>query len=586
MHFAMASEEVVGDNKINAKTSSKRKKLLAKFKAYLADKGQPDLETLLGDVSLLETALVRFFREMRVQCPKTKVEVRPKWAYIEAIKSHLKVELSRLADYKVNISHRSQFPKLHAALGELAKDLASEGRLGTTPQATPIPASTLTAILIIFNKLQDVLLARKANDGSQYAEALETLPESFRNNYNDLLRLAVIFTLLWYNCAKGRETFVKLTMHQFVQVTKSGEEYYQFVRHANGGQDEYVFIPMEEKEEDHGRFSPGILLEFYLSALNRSTNILLQKSIRCSHSFNIHDLSKTVLYDSTQVGENKTGNTMKILCGLVGAPPLSNGAIRQSVIQLAHVEEEEEQPVGDDSEVVDSKRAVNPKLLSRYLFNARSQLGGESTESFMSNLRHLSTMCHFSQDSLDDVIRDRFIAGIYDEQLRTKLLALPFDGCSLEHVVTEAFKRVSSNDPLEDDGHKASDMIKKDCTVADEDNTSTFDDDTAEVPVVYRDLSRQGLEGNTVVVIKTEDVSKDDPLEDEGHKASDMVICDNCGDEMTFGRLKSHLLKCAGDSSLICDLCSKQFSRPETLRTHNERVHQGKRDVCEECGKR
>lgn len=58
----------------------------------------------------------------------------------------------------------------------------------------------------------------------------------------------------------------------------------------------------------------------------------------------------------------------------------------------------------------------------RFKFNSRSQREGESIADFVAELRRLSKDCQF-EASLDDMLRDRLVAGIRDTRVQCRLLA-------------------------------------------------------------------------------------------------------------------------------------------------------------------
>ncbi|XP_052799445.1 uncharacterized protein LOC128231064 [Mya arenaria] len=79
-------------------------------------------------------------------------------------------------------------------------------------------------------------------------------------------------------------------------------------------------------------------------------------------------------------------------------------------------------------------------IFERAKFNQRSQMAGESVDSFITELYHLAENCEF-RDLHDSLIRDRIVVGIRDHKLSERLQLDPT--LSLEKAVTEAKQRES-----------------------------------------------------------------------------------------------------------------------------------------------
>lgn len=63
-------------------------------------------------------------------------------------------------------------------------------------------------------------------------------------------------------------------------------------------------------------------------------------------------------------------------------------------------------------------------LMERFRFNNRSRREGETLGQFVAALRGLASGCAFG-DQLDSLLRDRFVCGINDPAMQTRLLELP-----------------------------------------------------------------------------------------------------------------------------------------------------------------
>ena len=67
----------------------------------------------------------------------------------------------------------------------------------------------------------------------------------------------------------------------------------------------------------------------------------------------------------------------------------------------------------------------NPKpsaIVQRFKFNTRFRKPGESIASYVAELRNISEHCDF-QNTLEEMLRDRLVCGINDEQIQRRLLA-------------------------------------------------------------------------------------------------------------------------------------------------------------------
>ncbi len=67
----------------------------------------------------------------------------------------------------------------------------------------------------------------------------------------------------------------------------------------------------------------------------------------------------------------------------------------------------------------------NPKpsaIVQRFRFNTRFRKPGESIASYVAELQNISEHCDF-QNTLEEMLRDRLVCGINDEQIQRRLLA-------------------------------------------------------------------------------------------------------------------------------------------------------------------
>ena len=62
-------------------------------------------------------------------------------------------------------------------------------------------------------------------------------------------------------------------------------------------------------------------------------------------------------------------------------------------------------------------------IMQRYKFNTRGRQPNESVMTYVSELRALAEHCKFPADFLDELLRDRLVCGINDQQIQRRLLA-------------------------------------------------------------------------------------------------------------------------------------------------------------------
>ena len=61
-------------------------------------------------------------------------------------------------------------------------------------------------------------------------------------------------------------------------------------------------------------------------------------------------------------------------------------------------------------------------IVQRFKFNSRSRQPGENVSTYLSELRSIAEVCNFGL-SLDDMLRDRIICGINNDQIQHHLLS-------------------------------------------------------------------------------------------------------------------------------------------------------------------
>ena len=74
-------------------------------------------------------------------------------------------------------------------------------------------------------------------------------------------------------------------------------------------------------------------------------------------------------------------------------------------------------------ELVQNHENLKPSaIVQRFKFNTRFRKTGESIASYMAESRNISEHCDF-QNTLEEILRDRLVCGINDEQIQRRLLA-------------------------------------------------------------------------------------------------------------------------------------------------------------------
>ena len=82
----------------------------------------------------------------------------------------------------------------------------------------------------------------------------------------------------------------------------------------------------------------------------------------------------------------------------------------------------------------------------RHRFNTRIQNKEDNFDTFLTDIRNIVINCEYGTLE-DDLLKDRIIAGIYSEELKSKLLKLNYDNVTLNKVIEEcrAFESSKSN---------------------------------------------------------------------------------------------------------------------------------------------
>ncbi len=165
------------DGGLKASTVRRRKRILEDFKIHVSE-NELNFDQVLQDPKTLEDQVISFLLSRRVPAGRNSNElVRPKLAYIEAVKSHLKIMLMELSG--LDIGNRGLFPNVGKAIKGLKKKIIAEGR-GHVEHFDQVPEETLTAIFELLGKVQDLMDARANMEYNRYHECLKKIPHEYR----------------------------------------------------------------------------------------------------------------------------------------------------------------------------------------------------------------------------------------------------------------------------------------------------------------------------------------------------------------------------------------------------------------------
>ena len=110
----------------------------------------------------------------------------------------------------------------------IRKGIKEDGR-GETEHHPEIPSETLDAIWSLCGKLEKLLEAKFNLDQSGYNEALRNLPEKWRNNWHNLLRICIQFIVTMFDIRRGVEGIETLTKEHFQFFEENGKKTFQKV---------------------------------------------------------------------------------------------------------------------------------------------------------------------------------------------------------------------------------------------------------------------------------------------------------------------------------------------------------------------
>ena len=87
------------------------------------------------------------------------------------------------------------------------------------------------------------------------------------------------------------------------------------------------------------------------------------------------------------------------------------------------------------------------KIAERYRFHSAVQQQGQSIADFVRELKKLAGTCEFTNEQLNDNLRDRFICGLRSQHVKQKLLSKNF---TFQEAVNEAIAQEAARKDVKD----------------------------------------------------------------------------------------------------------------------------------------
>ena len=87
------------------------------------------------------------------------------------------------------------------------------------------------------------------------------------------------------------------------------------------------------------------------------------------------------------------------------------------------------------------------KIAERYRFHSAVQQQGQSIADFVRELKKLAGTCEFTNEQLNDNLRDRFICGLRSQHVKQKLLSRNF---TFQEAVNEAIAKEAARKDVKD----------------------------------------------------------------------------------------------------------------------------------------
>ena len=87
------------------------------------------------------------------------------------------------------------------------------------------------------------------------------------------------------------------------------------------------------------------------------------------------------------------------------------------------------------------------KIAERYRYHSAVQQQGQSIADFVRELKKLAGTCEFTNEQLNDNLRDRFICGLRSQHVKQKLLSKNF---TFQEAVNEAIAQEAARKDVKD----------------------------------------------------------------------------------------------------------------------------------------
>ena len=191
----------------------------------------------------------------------------------------------------MDINNEAIFQSFHRFYSGFVKKLKGEGKADTRHHPE-IPAATQRAFQTLFGHLLRVLNARGCDE---YEEMLQNLPESCRENYNDLLHKAVLYIVVLFDCRRGQEGLAAMNKDFFSKEWDENTQKFRYEK-AKGEASKNHQADSEDLsntgiilfETDEFGYNPGELMEFYLNKLHPKNPALFQRVRWISKKFTLN----------------------------------------------------------------------------------------------------------------------------------------------------------------------------------------------------------------------------------------------------------------------------------------------------------
>ena len=196
----------------------------------------------------------------------------------------------------MDINNAAVFPSFENFYSGFIKMLKGAGKADTTHHPE-IPAPTQRAFHILFGHLHRVL---NAKDEQEYEYMLQNLPEACRENYHELLQLAVMYIIVMFDCRRGQEGLAEMNKDFFSKEWDENTQMFHYEKtmgeasknHASDSEDLSNSGIILFDTDEYG-YNPGELMEIYLSMLHPEQMALFQRVRQPTKKFTLRTASSS-----------------------------------------------------------------------------------------------------------------------------------------------------------------------------------------------------------------------------------------------------------------------------------------------------